>query len=118
MPGGKGKIRSADGKPWKKGQSGNPKGGPGAFTRRLPDIDQLMARVLAEEKDGRTAMEAILMALRGKAAKGDIRAAEVLLDRAYGKIKQELGLTSTAPLEVVINRRDDNDTPDAADTAR
>jgi hypothetical protein len=43
-----------------------------------------------KEKDGITAAEAILKALRSKAAKGDIRAAEVLLDRAYGKAKQTL----------------------------
>lgn len=56
--------------------------------KKLPEIDALMAIVMGEDKDGITAAEAILKALRAKASKGDIRAAEVLLDRAYGKAKQ------------------------------
>lgn len=71
-------------KPFKKGQSGNPKGQP----RKIPRLDALLADVLGEEKDGIDAAKAILMALRAKATKGDVRAAEVLLDRAYGKAKQ------------------------------
>lgn len=58
--------------------------------RKLPEIEKLLDEVLGEEKDGITAMEAIVKALRSKAAKGDIRAAELLMDRAYGKAKQEL----------------------------
>jgi len=69
---------------FKKGQSGNPNGRP----KKLPDIDELLGNVLGEEKDGLTAAEAILKALRLKATKGDVRAAEVLLDRGYGKAKQ------------------------------
>lgn len=66
---------------WKKGQSGNPAGRP----KKLPELRELLANVLGDEKDGKTAAEAILMALRAKATKGDVRAAELLLDRAYGK---------------------------------
>jgi hypothetical protein len=70
-------------KPFPKGVSGNPKGRP-----KLPDLKEAIAKVLADEKDGATALEYTLMALRNKAVKGDIRAAEVLLDRAFGKAKQ------------------------------
>lgn len=73
-------------KPFKKGQSGNPAGKP----RKIPKLQELLADVLGEEKDGVTAAKAIMMALRTKATKGDVRAAEVLLDRAYGKSKQLL----------------------------
>ncbi len=66
----------------------NKKGRP----TKLPHLEALLANVLGEEKDGKTAAEAILMALRGKATRGDVRAAEVLLDRAYGKVKQDIGL--------------------------
>jgi len=59
---------------------------------KLPALDTLLADVLGEEKDGKTAAQAILMALRSKAAKGDVRAAEVLLDRAYGKVKQPINV--------------------------
>lgn len=71
-------------KPFVKGQSGNPKGQP----KKIPELRQLLADVLGEEKDGIEAAKAILMALRAKATKGDVRAAEVLFDRAYGKAVQ------------------------------
>jgi len=74
---------------FKKGQSGNPKGRP-----RLPDLREAMAKVLADEKDGVTALEATLAALRAKAVRGDVRAAEVLLDRAFGKASQTMDITS------------------------
>jgi hypothetical protein len=71
--------------------------------RELPDLHKLLADVLGEEKDGITAGEAILKALRAKATKGDVRAAEVLLDRAYGKPKQthDTNITSTEPLVII-----------------
>jgi len=56
--------------------------------KKLPELDKLLADVLGEDKDGIEAAKAILMALRAKAVKGDVRAAEVLLDRAYGKAQQ------------------------------
>ena len=75
---------------FKKGKTGNPNGRP----KKLPELDKLLADVLGEEKDGVTAAEAILKALRAKATKGDIRAAEVLLDRGWGKAKQSMDITS------------------------
>lgn len=69
---------------FKKGQSGNPKGRP-----KLPDIREALEKVMGEEKDGLTALDAVLMALRKKATSGDVRAAEVLLDRAFGKAVQK-----------------------------
>ena len=70
-------------KPFKKGVSGNPKGRP-----KMPDIKEALTMILGDEKDGRTALDAILAALRAKAVKGDVKAAQELLDRAYGKSKQ------------------------------
>ena len=85
---------------FKKGQTGNPNGRP----RKLPELDKLLADVLGEEKDGITAGEAILKAIRARAAKGDVRAAELLLDRAYGKPKQSIdnNITTTEPLVIVL----------------
>lgn len=74
---------------FKKGQSGNPNGRP-----KLPDLSEAIAKVLAEEKDGMTALDAILAALRAKAAKGDVRAAQELLDRGFGKSKQFMDVTT------------------------
>jgi len=62
--------------------------------KKLPSIDLLMAEVMGEEKDGITAAQAILNMLRGKAAKGDIKAAQLLLERAYGKSKQNIDITT------------------------
>lgn len=99
MPFEKGKIPKGA-KPFKKGKSGNPNGRP----KKLPQLDELLADVLGEEKDGIEAAKAILMALRAKATKGDVRAAEVLLDRAYGKAKQAIDVTSNnEPFILKIN---------------
>lgn len=73
---------------FKPGQSGNPKGRP----PKLPELDRLLAEVLDDEKDGLTAAKAILLKLRQKAIGGDIRAAEIILNRAYGKPKESLEL--------------------------
>jgi hypothetical protein len=78
-------------KPFKKGQSGNPNGRP----KKLPELDKLLADVLGEEKDGLTAAEAILKKLRQMATGGNLRAAEILLDRGYGKPRQTTDSTVT-----------------------
>jgi len=80
-----------DGRKFVKGQSGNPKRKP----HKIPELRELLANVLGDEKDGKTAAEAILMALRNKAIKGDVRAAELLLDRAYGKAKQDFDISGS-----------------------
>lgn len=87
MPGGHKQIRPSDNpKPFKKGQSGNPAGRP----KKLPELDVLLADVLGEEQNEIEAAKAILMALRKKAIKGDVRAAEAILNRAYGKPKESI----------------------------
>jgi uncharacterized protein YjiS (DUF1127 family) len=76
-------------KPFKKGQSGNPKGRP----KKLPELDALLADVLGEENaNGMQAARLVLMALRKRAFAGDVRAAEVLLDRAWGKSRQSVDI--------------------------
>lgn len=94
-------------KPFKKGQSGNPNGRP----RKLPELDKLLADVLGEEKDGISAGEAILKALRAKATKGDVRAAEVLLDRAYGKARQTIdsNMNLSQPLVITLTESKDDE---------
>lgn len=81
-----------------KGQSGNPKGRP----KKLPDLNKLLIEILADEKDGRSALEAMLMAMRNKAIKGDTKAFETLIDRAYGKLTLKIdGKIDTQPVFVV-----------------
>lgn len=83
-----------------KGETLNPNGRP----KKLPELDKLLANVLGEEKDGVTAAEAILKALRMKAAKGDVRAIEVMLDRAYGKAKQQTDMNIVGAIPFVLER--------------
>lgn len=73
--------------------------------KKLPELDKLLAEVLGEEKDGITAAEAILKKLRAMAAAGNLRAAELLLDRGYGKSRQSIDHTSAGEKmpTVVIN---------------
>jgi len=67
----------------------------------LPDLKEAIAKILSEEKDGITALDAILAALRARAAKGDVRAAQELLDRGFGKSQQFIDLTSKGdPLKI------------------
>jgi hypothetical protein len=49
------------------------------------------------------------MALRAKAAKGDVRAAEVLLDRAYGKSKQTVDLNHSGGVKIIFEKAADED---------
>jgi hypothetical protein len=73
-------------KPFKKGQSGNPKGRP----QKLPAIDEVLSKVLNESgANGLIRAENILRKMVIK-AETDVRAAEMILDRAYGKPRQQV----------------------------
>ena len=78
-----GKIQNL--KPFEKGQSGNPNGRP-----KLPDLKAAMRDILGDEKEGVTALEAILRKLRAMAAQGNMKAIELLLAYGYGKPKQQI----------------------------
>jgi hypothetical protein len=88
-----------DGRKMKKGETLNPNGRP----KKLPELSKLMADILGDEKNGLTTAERILKAIEAKALKGDIKAAEMLLDRGYGKPKQtqETNITSSDPLVII-----------------
>ena len=84
---------------FKKGQTGNPNGRP----RKPPELNKIMADILGDEKNGLTTAERILKAIEAKALRGDIKAAEMLLDRGYGKPKQttDTNITTTEPLVII-----------------
>jgi hypothetical protein len=88
-----------DGRKMKKGETLNPNGRP----KKLPELSKLMADILGDEKNGLTTAERILKAIEAKALRGDIKAAEMLLDRGYGKPKQtqETNITSSDPLVII-----------------
>jgi hypothetical protein len=83
----------------KSGNTKNVNGRP----KKLPELSKLMADILGDEKNGLTTAERILKAIEAKALKGDIKAAEMLLDRGYGKPKQtqETNITSSDPLVII-----------------
>ncbi len=57
--------------------------------KKLPELHIILEKVLgAESKKDVTEAEAIIKALLIRAKKGDVRASEVLLERAFGKAKQ------------------------------
>ena len=76
---------------------------------KLPDLKEAIAKILSEEKDGHTALDAILAALRAKAAKGDVRAAQELLDRGFGKALQKNENQNSGDVQIRIVREGDND---------
>lgn len=76
-----------DGKPFKKGDPRiNRKGRP----KVLPLLNEAIEKVINEEQG----VEEIIRALYNRAIKGDTLAARELLDRYYGKAKQNLDVTS------------------------
>lgn len=87
---------------WKKGESGNPNGRP-----KLPDLKEAMSTILGETKEGRTALEAILSAIRLKAVKGDIRAAELLLKYTYQLPSQRIETDEGVRSINVVFKRDE-----------
>lgn len=88
----------SNGKKFQPGQSGNPKGRP----KKIPALDKLLSEVLGSADDEDSEMKAVIEALIKRAKKGDVRAAEVLLDRSYGKPKQEIALDG---LKINITRK-------------
>lgn len=72
--------------PFKKGVSGNPKGRP----KKIPNIDVLLADILGSDDDDKSEAKAVLKSLLTQAKRGNVRAIEVLLERAYGKPKQTI----------------------------
>ena len=86
---------------------------PGAGRpKKLPALDTLIAEVLSDEQNGMSAAEAILKVIRSKAIKGDLKAAEMLLNRAYGKPKEHVDITTKGeqlPTTIIKFVGDSND---------
>lgn len=79
--------KTPEGKRFQPGQSGNPNGRP----KKLPSLDKLLPEVLGDELDDNSKIKQILNKLADQAyKKGDVRAAQILLDRGYGAPKQTI----------------------------
>jgi len=94
------------GKRFVKGKSGNPKGRPA----EIPELKELLSKVLTETKGDMSAAEAVVRSLLHKATSTthsqSVRAAEVLLERGWGKVQttvdiSTLGKTINAPTLVI-----------------
>ena len=88
-------------KPFKKGfdERRNLKGVP-----KLPDLREAMAELLSQKTGDKTNLDAIVEALLKKAKAGDVRAAQELLDRGYGKSTQIIDATAkVTSYEIVID---------------
>lgn len=86
----KGSFRGkVDGKPFTKG---DPRINKAGRPKKLPALDELLCETLGEKVSDIVALRGILIALRKKAMAGDVRAAELLLDRAYGKLRTNTGV--------------------------
>ncbi len=74
--------------------------------KKIPSVEILLADVFTEKE-----RVSILTSLKKQALKGNIRAIEVILDRLYGRVKQQTELTGsivTQPITGMIILRDDN----------
>lgn len=98
-------------KPIKKGEVKNPKGAP----RKLPNLDVILANVLGEENEqGKTAAEQIIEAIRRRANAGDVKAANLLLERGWGKVKEKIDITTdgdkinkpSIQIEIITTKQD------------
>ena len=85
------------GKPWKKGQSGNPHGRP-PLAKSLAEAVRNMGCEPSGERPGISKLQAVLVALYRKAMKGDERAAALLFERGFGKVTQPMDIESTQRL--------------------
>ena len=109
MPGGNKRITAADGVPFKKGDPRiNRKGAP----PKLPELDEILAKVFTEKE-----RIDLLRTLQKEGLKGNVRAIEILLDRIYGRVKQQTefsGSIITAPITGMQIIKDDSETETSA----
>ena len=114
MPGGYNKINGSDGKLFKAGDSRiNRLGRP-----KKMNLERLLREVLMERVNNQMAIKGILKVLRDNALKGDVRAAELILDRTFGKVKQPLETSGPFAIVgiqyIVPNGNTDKADPEAA----
>src|ERR1017187_9707883 len=86
---------------WKPGESGNPGGRP----KKKPLTDAyaaLLAKLIPNDKEGRTFAEAIAQAMIKEAVKGKVNAASEIADRIEGKSLQRVAVSDGDPLAELL----------------
>ncbi len=87
-------------KPFKKGQSGNPKGYPKGVPntatrlKRFLELSQKITNPISGKTEDITVAEQLDLAIIAKARKGDVRAFNALMDRLEGKPQQSVDVTT------------------------
>lgn len=77
---------------------------------KMPDLKEIIAKALSSDKNGKQAIEEIIEAMQEKARKGDVKAAEFLFDRGYGKASQDIHMKQEGTQEVIIRVIEDDRT--------
>jgi len=77
--------------------------------KTLPNLEEALIRLLTDERNGKVAIDSILEGIRFRAVKGDPRAADLILTRAYGAAVARLeDFIPVEPLTgFIIKRKDD-----------
>mgnify|MGYP003969349767 CR=1 FL=1 len=79
-------------RPFEKGDSRiNRKGRPPI----LPELKEAVSKVLGKEYGSETGLDKVLTSLFNRALKGDVRAAQEILDRGFGKSPQKINTNIT-----------------------
>jgi hypothetical protein len=81
---------------WKAGESGNPTGrppNPESITNLMREVGNMVG------VDGRTRKEALVEKLWEKAEKGDLRAAEYIIDRQEGRPRERHDVSTTGLID-------------------
>ena len=111
MPAGYGQITGKDGKLFVKGDARvNRLGRP-----KKMNLEPLLRKVLMGRVNRKAALTGILIKLRDMALAGDIRASELLLDRAFGKAKQVIDTSTPFMITGITYIQQNNGNSDQAD---
>lgn len=82
-------------KPFKAGA--DPRRNKDGRPKKLPALDKLLPEILGDESDPNSQLSKIIKAVAKRALlKGGDRAAEIILDRAFGKPKQQMDINIPA----------------------
>ncbi|CAB4137501.1 hypothetical protein UFOVP323_31 [uncultured Caudovirales phage] len=115
-------MSSEEQKPKKKGKNTSGlipfvkghKGGPGR--PKMPDLKEILTKVLgAQNEEGKSEAEQILEALKKQAKAGNVKASQLLLDRGWGKVKEQIDITTneeslnkpSIQIEIITTNKDD-----------
>ena len=96
------------GRPFRKGQSGNPKGRPRSETCLTSLLRKEIEKLCPSDKQGRTWKELIVLATMKLAMEGNAAALREVWERNDGKIHQPVTSAAGGPVEIRVVYDDDN----------